>query len=143
MICGAVIDPADPAKLSFWADLDEPEVERVQDNGRMGGAHGHPLTYDEPVSAGPGLVQVSAAGDSVSAQVEDCTPELTLTGNNGGGVLNVPADAVMDQAGRAMEADWVMDLEPAHCSAEFSDVTESYRAWAWSPPPRTRGCFEG
>ena len=142
VICGAVIDPADPAKLSFWADLDEPEVERVQDNGRMG-VRTVTLTYDEPVSAGPGLVQVSAAGDSVSAQVEDCTLELTLTGNNGGGVLNVPADAVMDQAGRAMEADWVMDLEPAHCSAEFSDVTESHRAWAAVTATADTGLFRG
>lgn len=128
VICNVTTDPADSSRMSFWVDLDEPQIIRAALQGEW-----VVVTYDEPVSAGPGLARITAGGQPVEARVEGRT--LTLIGVEEGQEISIPSDAVLDQAGRAMAEDY--QAVPQEAVYTFPDVPEAH--WAYEAVARAAG----
>ena len=131
-------------QMTFWVDLDPPEVSAVREDGQAG-ERTVVLAFDEPVEAGAGLAAL--VSDTVAAWTEGNRLILTLTGWDQGGELTIPADTVQDSAGRTMEGDYTLTLAPAEgespAPVTFSDVNRDHWAFEAVSEAAGAGIFQG
>lgn len=141
VICSPATEPGN-SKMTFWVDLDAPEVTAV----RAEGAGKVTVCFDEPVQLG-NLSGIRVTSGTVSAAVEGSRLVVALEGAKAGDVLTIPASAVVDQAGRTMEEDLVLTLEDGPVGSgsapAFSDVPEDHWAAEVIANAAAAGLFQG